>query len=167
MKINLLGVEAEVTGPYAEGHTLNAIEASVLNQTWKENVGNNVRKAVAALFETEVTAEDGTKSTVAVEKTPELIQKAVDLILAAAAEYSFSERKSGGGRRVMDAFEKECRAIAKEMLTDRLSKQGIALKDVAKEDAEAKITEWAAHPKVQAAAKKALDARAKLALEDI
>ena len=46
--ISISGTAFEVAEPYAEGHTVNAIEARVLNQTRAENIGNNFRKGVQA-----------------------------------------------------------------------------------------------------------------------
>ena len=42
--ITILGEKFEITAPYAEGQTLTAVEARVLNQTRAENIGNNLRK---------------------------------------------------------------------------------------------------------------------------
>lgn len=42
--ISIGGHEVEVSTPYAEGATINAIEAKVLNQTRAENIANNFRK---------------------------------------------------------------------------------------------------------------------------
>ncbi|MCB1838493.1 MAG: hypothetical protein KDH99_12825, partial [Alcanivoracaceae bacterium] len=44
--ISILGVEVEISTPYAEGHTISEAEAKALNQTRAENIGNNFRKRI-------------------------------------------------------------------------------------------------------------------------
>lgn len=155
MLLKMFEVEFEVSAPYAEGHTINAAEAKTLNQTRKENISNNLRKELSELI--------GKGK----ERTEEALAKAKELVANLDAEYAFAERSGSGGRRVFNALEKECRAIAKTQLAKALAAKGITLAQYGKEAAEAKIEEWAANPKVIAAAERAIAARDKISLEEI
>lgn len=63
--ITISGKKFEVSVPYKAGHTLTISEAAVLNQTYRENVRNNLAKMVKAYL------ADG--------KSHESIQEQVDL----------------------------------------------------------------------------------------
>lgn len=155
MKLTMFETDFEISEPYAEGHVVTAVEAKVLNQTRKENISNSLRKAIGELI--------GAGK----EKTQEAIDAAIKLVSDLDAEYGFSERAASGGRRVMNALEKECRAIAKAHLVKQLAAKGVTLAAFGKEAAEAKITEWSINPKVIAAAERAIAARDKLSFDDI
>lgn len=145
-EITIAGTVFPVTQPYAAGHVLTEAEAKALNQVRAENVRNNTASAVKKA------AEEG---------------KAADEIAKIVADYDASYEfnvRTAGPARVVDPLERECRAIAKALLMQKLKDNGVKAKDQDKEELEAKIAEWARHPKVVAAAKKALESRKGLAL---
>lgn len=100
---------------YAEGHTLTAIEAGVLNRTLAENMGNNFRAKVKEAVE--AGAYDDAE-----------MQKTFD---AYASEYEFGIRhtSSGGVRR--DPLEAEINRLATDAVKAAIKKAG--LKNVSKE----------------------------------
>lgn len=157
-EITIYGLSLSITAPYGEGHVLNAAEANVLNQTRAENIGNNVRAKIK-----ELQAEDKTFS-------DEAKQKAQKLISEVDADYTFSMPGSGGGRRVADPVEREAISIARDLIGRKLKEQGKTLKGVMesnKDALEAKIAEVAASDAVMAEARKRINARAKLSVEDL
>lgn len=114
--LTIYGLSAEIAAPYAEGHTITAAEAKVLNQTRAENISNNVRKAVG-----ELRAEDGSFSA-------EAQAKALELIAAADSTYVFTLANAGSGRKVVDPIEREALSIAKAGLTAKLKERGETVK---------------------------------------
>lgn len=108
--ISISGVKFEVTTPYAAGHTLNDIEAKVLNQTRAENIGNNFRKAVKDAGEDQAA----------------LAEVAAQLA-AYDAEYHFSA--GGVARTPVDPIEAEAIKIAKEVVKVKISERyGVSIK---------------------------------------
>jgi hypothetical protein len=106
--ISISGEAFEVSAPYAEGHTLTAAEAKVLNQTRAENIGNNFRTAVKKALEegkmTEVRAA----------------------IAEYDARYEFSMTQA---RTPIDPIEAEAIKIAKEVVKARIAeKTGLSVK---------------------------------------
>lgn len=102
-QITIGGASYNVPLRYEEGHELTAGEASALNQTFHENIRNNLSKQ----------AKDGT-----------LTQEAVD---AYANEYQFGIR-SGGATR--DPVQAEAMRIAKSKITAALKAAGKKVGDV-------------------------------------
>ena len=131
--LTVLGIEAEIKVPYAEGHALNAQEAGVLNQCFAENVGNNMRREVKEAKDTETDAA-------AIVKT----------IQEYATRYHFGMTSS----RTTDPVEKQARSIARDVLRNELRKQDRTLDDLTKEERAAEISRIAADERVQALAKK-------------
>lgn len=118
------GITVKIPAPYAEGHTVTAGEAAMLNQTLAENFSNNLRKRVEA-FVPEGAAE-GTTPRAATE------DEAQALVDAYAGVYEPGVRRSsgGGGRKTLDPVEKEMRVIARESLNNLLQRQGLKKSDV-------------------------------------
>jgi hypothetical protein len=147
------GVRLAVPTPYAEGDSLNINEASTLNQTYIENIRNNLSGHVAAAIE-----EAG-----GVDK---LDQKAVQkLVDDYCAEYKFGEKK-GGGFRSADPVEAAGMELARGLVRDAIVAKGIKLKDVPA----AKVTELARaaleqKPEILERAKAIVAARQKAAAE--
>lgn len=104
-QITISGTAFNVPLRYEEGHELSAGEASALNQTFHENIRNNLSK----------TAKEGT-----------LTQEAVD---AYAAGYQFGVR-SGGGGATRDPVMSEAIKIAKAKLSASLKAAGKKVSDV-------------------------------------
>lgn len=147
------GQPFQISQPYAEGHTLTAVEAKVLNQVRSENIGNNMRGLVKE----------------AVEKgTPEAITAVQAKITEYDNEYSFAIPGEGSAR-ITDPYEKEGLALATKLIKESLAASGRKINVVpegsTKEEWDAKVQaekeRIAALPEVVAAAKKNVDARKK------
>lgn len=142
--LTVLGLTVDIEVPYSEGHVLNASEASVLNQTFTENVRNNTAKVVK-----EKLAAGDTAGATAV-------------ITEYAAKYTFNERTATTAvSRKMDPVEKEALAIAKAKVLQALEAKGVKVKDVNADELKAKIAEVAKNPKVILAAEAEVASRAK------
>lgn len=117
--ISILEVEGfTVTMPYKAGHTCTEAEAKVLNQTRRENLGNNFRKEVQAF-------KDGAEG--AAKSIEELIAAFTDL----DSKYEFTIANVGGGSsRRLDPVEREARAAARDYIKTRLGEQGRKITDV-------------------------------------
>lgn len=103
-----------VTLPYDAGHSINEAEAKVLNQTRKENLGNNFRPKVRAY-------EDA----IAEGKDPEVT---LDELIAAFkdldANYVFTIANVGASIK-MTPEEREARSLAKEYVKAQLEEMGL------------------------------------------
>lgn len=136
--------------PYAAGHTLTEIEAKVLNRTFAENVGNNMRKTVKEY--------KGTDDELAAE------------VAKYAAEYSFAERAAAGssGPR-LDPVEREATNLIIEALKQNVVAKGENPKDydakAFKDKAASIMAEPAKREKWLAKAQKVLDQRRKAAAD--
>lgn len=97
---------------YEEGHELTAGEASALNQTYHENIRNNLAKKVKEA------KEAGTFDVAAFQAT-------VD---AYAAEYQFGVRTAGTGA-TRDPVMAEAMRIAKKQLAELIKKSGKKMTD--------------------------------------
>lgn len=144
--IIIQGETFPISVPYAEGHPLTAVEARVLNQTYCENIRNNMAGAIKKA------KEEDKYDAKAMAKT----------VADYDAAYTFA---TGGGavRRTIDPIEKEARSIARNLITSQLKAAGKKMKDQAKDKVQALIAKWAEHPKVLAAAKKVVKEREELA----
>jgi hypothetical protein len=111
-EISCQGASISVIEPYVEGHQLNANEASVLNQTFAENIRNNCAPLVKKLL------SEGAD--------PATIQPKIDEYLAT---YEFGVRK-GGGIRTGDPVRRQAIAIAKGKVKEALAKKGIKIRDI-------------------------------------
>lgn len=146
-QIKVLGIVVEISVPYAEGHVLTTPEASVLNQTFAENVRNNCAKAVKDLLKKNDQAG------------------AAAYLQEYASKYVFNERTASVAVAArLDPVEKEAIAIAKAKVAEALEKKGIKRKDLTdeqKEAIEAKIAETAKNPKIIQMAEAQVAARKK------
>lgn len=121
-EITIAGQTFTVPSPYAEGHTLNAGEASALNQVLHENVRNNMAKRIKS---------GGTQTDV-----DEYIRT-----------YQFGVRTGGGGR-VGDPVRREEIVLAKQAVVRALRAKGKNIKDYsAKQLTEAAEKAAASNPK--------------------
>lgn len=110
--ITILGEKFEITAPYAEGQTLTAVEARVLNQTRAENIGNNLRKVVKE----------------AQEKND--LSGVAEKVAAFDAEYTFS-MPGQSAPRIVDPVEREALKLAREYVGNKLkAAYGISLKGI-------------------------------------
>lgn len=107
-QITIAGKEFNVPLRYEEGHELTAGEASALNQTYHENIRNNLSKRVKEAEE--AGAFDHAE-----------FQKTVDKY---AEEYQFGIRAAGTGGRTTDPVMSEAMRIAKKQIGELLKKNG-------------------------------------------
>lgn len=155
--ISIYGFEFEIGSPYAEGHTLTALEANALNQVRAENIGNNVRAKVKAVKD----MSEGPEQSEALAKVREEVEKI-------AANYQFSVRTVGAGS-VLSPEEKEARKLARAVLNSKLAEAGTTYKAYldknGKDYVDEKIIEISKLDQVVAAAKKAVKEAQKRASE--
>lgn len=102
--IQIAGESFNVPQPYTAGHVLSANEASSLNQTYAENVRNNMASKIKALKEAGTFAAD-------------VFQGTVDDY---TAEYEFGQRTGGG--RSGDPVQTEAMAITRDLVRQAISK---------------------------------------------
>lgn len=120
--IKVAGIEFEVTGRYAEGHVLTAIEANVLDQTRFENLRNNFTPKVKK-------AEEAAKAA-GVELDVEKLRAE---FATYADEYQFGVKREGTGKTVTDPVEREALRMAKELVKGALRNNGQSIKAVGAE----------------------------------
>ena len=159
MKTMIQGYSFEISEPYAEGQTITAVEAKVLNQTRAENIGNNQRKAVQAAIESvpqrtdEETGEVGPG-----ELGEETLLGLQNGVTAYDAEYTLSMTRSG---RTRDPVATMARTIARALVEKEVKSQGKNLKqwreEVGDDIYNAKIAEVASKKKVIAHAKRTVE----------
>ena len=109
--ITIAGDLFTIPQPYSEGHVLSANEASALNQTFAENIRNNMATKAKALKETGAYDKEVFAGTVA----------------DYADEYEFGVRTGGG--RTGDPIMAEAMDITRELVRKALQRQGKSLKD--------------------------------------
>lgn len=152
---SILDVDFTCSMPYDEGYgPISAAEAKVLNQTRKENLSNNFRAKVQAF-------KDGAEG--AATSAEELQGQFAEL----DRDYVFTLANVGTAARKLDPVEREARSIARDILRDALSKEGLKYKEAPEgqtdeqwaEFIEAKLDEISAMDEVVTTAKKTVKAR--------
>lgn len=154
MQKTINGLQFEISEPYAEGHTISAIEARVLNQTRSENIGNNLRAKIKEMQESDTASE----------------QDIYDLVAELDSRYEFTAAGVSASRK-LDPVEKEAVKIARDLLKSHLAADGrkltVAPEGVTEEEWDdkvaAEIERIASLEEVVKAAKKAVDAKQKQA----
>lgn len=159
-KRTIAGVIVDVPAPYAEGQTITAGEAAMLNQTLAENFSNNLRKRIGE-YVPDGSPEGTTPRPASVEEAQALVDKY-------ASEYEPGVRRAGGGggRQRLDPVEKEMRVIARESLNNLLKKQNMKRNEVDYDSLLDQIVEEHGET-LRAKAQKIVAAREKNSLEDI
>lgn len=147
-QITIAGKVHTVPQPYTEGHVISAAEAAALNQTYAENLRNNLAPRLKAHL------ESGTYDFAT-------FQGHVD---AYASEYTFGFRPT----RVGDPVLKEALSIAKEKVKEAIRRAGYKLSDVPAEQ----ITEkahavLAKYPEITELAKQRVESAQSLADIDL
>jgi hypothetical protein len=118
-EITIAGHVHTVPHPYHEGYVLTANEAKALNQTFGENLRNNLASKLKELLE-------------AGNYEPASFQATVDEY---AKTYEFGHRSSGGARGPrLDPVAKEALDLAKAKLTEALRKKGKSPSDISAAD---------------------------------
>jgi hypothetical protein len=145
------GDNFEISQPYAEGQTITAIEARVLNQTRSENIGNDTRAKLKEM-------KDAGKSLEEMQAYVSEIDK----------EYEFTAAQARAAAK-LDPYEKEAQKIAREQIKLHLAADGRKLsvapegytEEQWKEKIDAEVERVALLPEVVKAAKQVVDARKK------
>jgi len=119
-EITIQGIAFKVSEPFAEGHVLKANEASVLNQTFAENIRNNCATMIESAKKE--SADKGTELNVGA------LQEAIDKYIA---EYEFGANR--GGSRTVDPVRREALTIAEAKVRDALKKKNVQIKSVGAE----------------------------------
>lgn len=107
--ISILDIEFNVSMPYDAGHTINEAEAKVLNQTRRENLGNNFRSLVKAHVE----GEEGAKTLE--ELQAEFVKR--------DSEYVFTLASAAASVKYTPE-EREARKIARDYIKQQLDANG-------------------------------------------
>lgn len=110
-ELTIQGQTFQAPMPYAAGHVLTEVEASVLNQTFLENLRNNFGAKIKKAKEENLavpTADDFAKY---------------------AAEYKFGVRAVGTPRE-SDPIKAEASKLARAKITEALKKKGHKVKDL-------------------------------------
>jgi hypothetical protein len=148
------GLQFEISEPYAEGHTVSAIEARVLNQTRSENIGNNARAKIKEMQESGTVSE----------------QDIADYVSEIDSRYEFTAAGVSASRK-LDPVEREANKIARELLKAHLAASGrkltVAPEGLTDEEWDDKVSSEveriAGLDEVLKAAKKNVDAKSKQA----
>lgn len=146
----IAGITFTVSTPYVEGHTVDAAEARVLNQTRCENISNAMRKKIQELADDEGNYTD------------EAVEAAAAMVAEYDEKYTFN-MPSAGGRKATDPLEKEALSIARAMVSAQIKEAGYKIKEIDAEVIEANVEAFAADPAVIELAKQRLAERAELA----
>lgn len=112
-QITIAGYQFAAPMKYAEGDTLEANEASALNQTYHENLRNNFAKRVQ---EAKDAAGEGN------ELTSDVMEKLKTEFTEYANTYEFGVRGGGGGPR--DPVRTEAMSLAREAIRSALKAKG-------------------------------------------
>ncbi len=120
------GLQFEISEPYAEGHTVSALEARVLNQTRSENIGNNSRAKIKEMQEA-----NASESEIA------------DYVAGIDANYEFTAGGVSASRK-LDPVEREALKLARELIKSHLAASGRKLNQtpegMTEEEWDAKLT---------------------------
>lgn len=154
-EISILDTKFTISMPYDAGHVCTDAEAKVLNQTRRENIGNNFRKRVQALID----GEDGVTEEGLREEFAKLDSEYVFTLAAVSQARSFTP------------VEREARKIAREYIKQELDKQGQKIGTPGEgftesewaDAIEAQVAELAENPEVVKIAEATVKARSKTA----
>jgi hypothetical protein len=132
LSLTIQGIKFETAPRFAEGHTLNAAEASVLNQTLVENLRNNFASTVKAAYVAAAKANGKVDS----EGNPDPSQVTIDEIDVEALQSAFAEyedayefgvRRTGTTRAPADPVAREALSIATDRVKAALKVRGYKL----------------------------------------
>ena len=152
--ITVKGIGLQVPVPYKEGHPLRSNEASVLNQTYAENLRNNLAKTVAKAISD--ANDDPTRVDI------KALQVVVDKYVP---EYDFGVRRLGAGTPV-DPVEREALRLAKEQVREAYKAKGFSIRDVGADVINEKAAEAVEkYPQFKQLAAQNVKAKAKIGAE--
>jgi len=150
--MSIEGLTFEVSAPYAEGHTVTEAEAKALNQMRKENIGNNVRKAIKDL---KGDAESF---------TDEQAAEAANIVAEKDASYEFTLSAARGSSK--DPLEVMATRLAREYVNGQIQAKGEtvkAYKEANEERYDELVAQVAENPQIVELAKERIAQRDALA----
>lgn len=166
-QVTISGEQFEIDAPYKEGHSINAAEASTLNQTFLENIRNNVAAKIKAA-KTQAEKDGATFSL----DTPiggegESATKTLRQIVQEYADsYEFGIR-TASTREPVDPVAREAHRLAKEMISKAVQAKGGKLKDIPNEKLAEMIATVAGRDEVQKEAKRRVKAVTDIGLDEL
>lgn len=160
--VTIQGFEFSIPAKYAEGHALNANEASAMNQLFAENVRNNAASKIKkAKTEAEAAGNEFSLDADRGEEAGSLRQEIQDY----AETYEFGARVARASEPV-DPIQKEAYRIATDLVLGKLRDNNMKKKDLADGVFDETVAKIQAGEKVQKLAIKRVKEREALAAED-
>lgn len=137
--LTIRGIILSAAMPYEEGHVLTANEASVVNQTWLENLRNNYAAKLLSYCETNhpevIVVDDKENKQINTSEengnavlSPAQVAEIQKDFTAYVDGYEFGVR--GAGRTLMDPVMALAIGIAEGVVKDALKAQGYKISDV-------------------------------------
>lgn len=114
--ITIAGQTFKIPEPYGEGHSLNANEASTLNQTYAENIRNNMFNKIEEAVE--ASKKDG--------GAPLDMTALQQLVDDYTADYEFGQRRGGSSG---DPVERAALDDARDLVRSKIREKGLKLSD--------------------------------------
>lgn len=166
-QVTISGETFEIAAPYVAGHVLNEAEASVLNQTYLENIRNNAAGRIKAAKEAAEKAGTSFSLDAPIGGEGEDAGKSLrQLISEYATTYEFGVRVARNSEPA-DPVEREARVIAREAISAKLRQSNVKRKDIADEAFEQALAKLAASDNVLAEARRRVDARNSIGLDEL
>lgn len=146
VELTIQGIAFRAPVRYAEGHVIDANEASVLNAVFHDNLRNNFAKVIKA------------KQAEWAEAGPSAEQRAsLEASFATYAE-SYSFANSAARRNLLDPVERAARNIAKGLVTEAAQAKGIKVAELAEGVFDSHVAKVMQRPEVRAEAQRRVDA---------
>lgn len=131
--LTVQGLQFTVPKPFAEGHVCSAAEASALNQTFAENIRNNVAGKIRAKLEAANKDKPAEEHITAAGLD---LNELAAMVAEYANSYSFAQRTA---RAPVDPVAHEAHKIAKSKLLEAMRAKNIDPKSLSAERMEANI----------------------------
>lgn len=166
-RVTISGETFEIKVPYSAGHTLTEAEASVLNQTFTENIRNNSAGRIKAAKEAAETNGTPFSLDTPIGGEGEDAGKTLrQLIQEYADTYEFGVRTQRSSEPA-DPVEREARSIAREAITAQLRAKGIKRKDVTEEAFEQALQKHSKNPQILKEAQRRVKAKNDIGLDEL
>lgn len=166
-QVTISGETFEIAAPYSAGHQLNEAEASVLNQTYLENIRNNAASKIKAAKEAAEKSNTTFSLDAPIGGEGEDASKTLRQVIADYAKsYEFGVRVARNSEPA-DPVEREARSIAREAISAKLKASNVKRKDIPDEAYEQALVKLAASDKVMAEAKRRVKARDSIGLDEL
>lgn len=165
--VTIAGFQFELKQPYDEGHVLTTSEAGVLNQTYLENIRNNVANRIKTAKEAAEAAGTEFSLDTPIGGDSEDAAKTLRQVVSDYADsYEFGVRSTRTAEPV-DPVQREARVIARDTLNSKLKAAGTKRKDISDEAYEGAIAALAARDDVQKEAQRRVNNRSKIGSDEI